>query len=246
MSNSQGLGGQVAVITGASGSIGRAITLRLAAEGVVTCLLARDPDRLQAVAQVAKAYGSRVEWYGVDLADAASITALKDKLAKSVDRINILVHCAGASALGSVEKASIEDLDWQYRVNVRGPYHLTQSLLPWILASRGQIVFINSLAGLLPPRQGTAQYAATKYALRAIADSLREEVNDKGVRVTSVYPGRTSSAMQAGVHAQEGRVYRPELLMQPDDVATVVMAALSLPRTAEMTDVSIRPMNKLS
>jgi len=97
-----------------------------------------------------------------------------------------------------------------------------------------------------PAVSALAQYAATKYALRAIADSLREEVNDKGVRVTSVYPGRTSSAMQAGVHAQEGRVYRPELLMQPDDVATVVMAALSLPRTAEMTDVSIRPMNKLS
>jgi NADP-dependent 3-hydroxy acid dehydrogenase YdfG len=159
--------------------------------------------------------------------------------------VDILVHCAGAISLGGVEKAPVEDLDRQYRVNVRGPFHLTQALLPWILSCQGQIVFVNSLAGLLRPREDMAQYAATKYALRAIADSLREEVNSKGVRVTSVYPGRTSSAMQAGVHEREGRAYQPERLMQPDDVATVVMTALSLPRTAEMTDVSIRPMNKL-
>jgi NADP-dependent 3-hydroxy acid dehydrogenase YdfG len=240
------LSGQVAVIAGASGGIGRAIALRLAAEGVATCLLARNSDRLQAVADEARSYGSQVVWYAVDLSDQASITALRDKLAESIDRVNILAHCAGAIALGNLAEASIDDLDLQFRVNVRGPYHLTQTLLPWLLASQGQIVFVNSLAGLLRPRQGMAQYAATKHALRAIADSLREELNDKGVRVTSVYPGRTSSAMQAGVHHHEGRAYRPEQLMQPDDVATVVMTALSLPRTAEMTDVSIRPMNKLA
>jgi short-subunit dehydrogenase len=88
------------------------------------------------------------------------------------------------------------------------------------------------------------QYAATKHALKAIADCLREEVNPKGVRVLTVYLGRTATAMQEAVHRQEGRVYRPETLLQPEDVATMVVQALMLPYTAEVTDISIRPMVK--
>jgi NADP-dependent 3-hydroxy acid dehydrogenase YdfG len=89
-----------------------------------------------------------------------------------------------------------------------------------------------------------SQYAATKHALKAIADSLREEVNAEGLRVLSVYPGRTASPMQAAVHEMEGRAYHPERLMQPEDVAAVVINALSLPRSAEVTDIYIRPLLK--
>jgi NADP-dependent 3-hydroxy acid dehydrogenase YdfG len=90
-----------------------------------------------------------------------------------------------------------------------------------------------------------SQYAATKHALKAIADSLRAEVNTYGVRVLSIYPGRTATPMQAAVYKMEGKTYEPEKLMQPKDVAEVVMDALSLPRTAEVTDIHIRPMNKI-
>jgi NADP-dependent 3-hydroxy acid dehydrogenase YdfG len=88
------------------------------------------------------------------------------------------------------------------------------------------------------------QYAATKHALRAVADSLRAEVNPAGVRVLSVFLGRTATPMQATVHQMEGRAYRPELLIQPQDVATLVLNTLSLPRTAEVTDIHLRPMIK--
>ena len=87
-------------------------------------------------------------------------------------------------------------------------------------------------------------YAATKYAFKALADSLREEVNAEGVRGLSVYLGRTASPMQAMIHAIEGKPYHPEYLLQPSDVAAVVLNALCLPCTAEMTDISIRPMRK--
>ena len=87
-------------------------------------------------------------------------------------------------------------------------------------------------------------YAASKYALKALADALRAEVNALGLRVLSVYPGRTASRMQAEVHAAEGRPYRPETLMQPEDVAASILAALALPRTAELTDLHIRPALK--
>ncbi len=104
--------------------------------------------------------------------------------------------------------------------------------------------FVNSTAG---PHAGAnaSQYASTKHALRAVADSLRDEVNAVGIRVLSLFLGRTASPMQASVHEMEHRKYRPELLMQPEDVAAVVINALTLPRTAEVTEVSMRPCMKL-
>jgi NADP-dependent 3-hydroxy acid dehydrogenase YdfG len=116
--------------------------------------------------------------------------------------------------------------------------------LPSLVAARGQIVFINSSVGQSVKRPEVAQYAATKHALRAIADSIREEVNPKGVRVLSLYLGRTATPMQEAVAREEGRNYNPESLLQPDDVAEVVVHTLTLPRTAEVTDISIRPMLK--
>ncbi len=108
-------------------------------------------------------------------------------------------------------------------------------------ARRGQIVFINSWAGF-NARAGAGQYAATKHALRAIADSLREEVNSEGLRVLSVFPGRTATPMQETMHAIEGKEYLPERLQQPEDVAAVVVNALLLPRTAEVTEIRMRPL----
>jgi NADP-dependent 3-hydroxy acid dehydrogenase YdfG len=106
---------------------------------------------------------------------------------------------------------------------------------------RGQIVFINSSVGLRA-RAGVGQYAATKHALKALADSLREEVNASGVRVISVYPGQTASPMQADLYEAAQKIYTPERLLQASDVAEVVVCALSLPRSAEVTDIALRPM----
>ena len=121
-------------------------------------------------------------------------------------------------------------------MNVRAPYLLTQSLLPLIIASHGQVVFVNSTAGL-HARKGAGQYAATKHALRGLADSLREDVNERGVRVLSVFLGRTASRMEAAVFEREGRPYTPGNLLQPEDVASVIVHALGPPRSAEVTDI---------
>ena len=116
--------------------------------------------------------------------------------------------------------------------------------MPFLIKGRGQIVVINSSTGLAVNRPEIAQYAATKHALRAIADSVRAEVNQKGIRVLSVYLGRTATPMQEALYRREARPYDPEKLLQPEDVATMVLAALALPPTAEVTDISIRPMIK--
>jgi short-subunit dehydrogenase len=120
---------------------------------------------------------------------------------------------------------------------------LTQVFLPTLSQRQGQIVFINSSVGLAAAA-GVSQYSATKHALKALADSFREELNVAGVRVLSVYLGRTATPMQARVCIEEGREYRPERLIQPSQVAESVVGALALGREAEVTDIRIRPTLK--
>jgi len=234
---------KIAVITGASSGIGKAIALGLAAKGMKTCLLGRKLETLEEVAVVARKTTPQVLCYRVDLTVDQDIRELADCIMRDLVYIDLLVHSAGVISLGRLESAPVEDFDWQYQTNVRAPYALTQALLPMLRSRRGQIVFINSSAGL-SAGANVGQYAATKHALKAIADSFRQEVNAEGLRVLSVYPGRTASPMQAAVFKMEGREYHPELLMQPEDVAAMVIKALSLPRSIEVTEINVRPLVK--
>ena len=234
--------GRVALVTGASSGIGRAIALALAGQGARICAVGRN---IAGLSETVAAAGplSKVTDFQIDLTSEQSFELLARHL-EDIGRLDMLIHCAGVICQGRMEDAPVEDLDLQYATNVRAPYVLTKRLLPLLIASRGQIVFINSSAGLNARRAEAGQYAATKHALRAIADSLREEVNPEGVRVVSVYLGRTATPMQETLFREEGKDYRPEMLLQPEDVAAVVVQTLMLPPTAEVTDISIRPMRK--
>jgi len=227
--------GQTAVITGASSGIGRAIAQELGLHGARLCLLGRNREKLQNLG----APGPPIV-YEVDLGRPGEIENFAADAFRKCGRVDVLVHSAGVVGLGAMENASVDELDSQMNINVRAPYLLTQALLPMLKSSRGQIVFINSTAGL-SAGAGSGQYAASKHALKAVADSLREEVNAAGVRVLNVFVGRTATPMQAKVHAAEGRPYAPEKLIQPQDVASVVCHLLSLPRTVEVTAVHMRP-----
>ncbi len=239
------LAGQVAVVTGASSGVGKAIALALAQQKADLCLVGRHSETLDAIARTALIGSSQVFCYQADLALESDIRYLATRIEKDCEGVDILIHSAGFIDIGRIETASVEDLDRQYRVNLRAPYVLTQALLPTLRSSKGQIVFINSSVGL-NARAGVGQYAATKHALKALADSLRDEVNTHGVRVLSVFLGRTATPMQEAVHKMEGKPYNPEYLLQSEDVAAVVVNALGLQRTAEVTDIHIRPFKKMA
>jgi NADP-dependent 3-hydroxy acid dehydrogenase YdfG len=230
------------VVTGASGGIGQAIALTLAAAGASVFAVARREAELRATAAVVEGPG-RITPYPADLSVEADISSIADRLRRCAPGIDVLVHSAGMYSRGPVETASVDDFDRQYVANVRAPYLLTQALLSTLRANRGQIVFINSTV-VFAPTPNVGQFAATQHALRAFADSLREEVNADGIRVASVYPGRTATPRQARIHALEGRAYDAERMLQPSDIAEVVLRILTLPRSAEVTDVRIRPMLK--
>ena len=234
--------GQICVVTGASSGIGREIAVELASAGASVCAVARHRSALEETANLCGGPGE-VEPYVADLVVDNQVKELGEAILAREGGVHILVHSAGTISRGDLETARIEDLDRQYAANVRAPYRLTQTLLPALCAAEGQIVFINSTAGLTA-RGNAGQFAATQHALKAIADSLREEINPRGVRVTSVYPGRTATPRQARMHAWESKPYFPERLMQPRDVASIVVESLALPRSAELTDVQLRPMLK--
>jgi NADP-dependent 3-hydroxy acid dehydrogenase YdfG len=234
---------QVAIVTGATGGIGQAVAARLLEKGAVVCLVGRTAESLETLVSSQKWPGERTRCYPVDLQDAGAVKRFAADCSSEFPHVHVLVHAAGTIALDSVRRGRVADFDRQLQVNVRAPYVITQALLPQILEGHGQIAFVNSSAGLQARREAS-QYAATKHALRALADSLREEVNEQGVRVLSVFLGRTASRMQEAVHLYEGRPYDPGKLLQPDDVASVIIGALELPRTAEVTDVSMRPLVK--
>ena len=234
---------QIAVVTGASSGIGAAIALGLGLQGASLCLVGRNGEALEAVAASARVAAPRVLTSQTDLTRDADIEQLTMTLQRTFGRVDMLVHSAGIISLGKLQDATIHEFDAQYQANVRAAYLLTQAMLPLLRILPGQIVFINSSVGLNSKAQ-VGQFAATQHALRAIADSLRQEVNPDGIRVLSVFPGRTATPRQAMLHRIEGKSYQPELLMQPGDVASVVVNALGLPRTAEVTDISIRPMIK--
>lgn len=234
---------QIAVVTGASSGIGKAIVMALAGQGAEVCLAARRQELLEEVANQVVGLGSRAHVCTMDLTKDDDVRALGEKVQRDFGRVDILVLCGGAISHGPLEKAPLADLDLMYRSNLRGHYAMVQALLPLVRKCAGQIVFINSSAGLRSPAS-TGQFSATQHALRSLADCLREEANADGIRVLSVYPGRTATSRIEELFKEEGRTYRPELLMQPEDVATMVTHALCLPRTAEVTDILIRPMQK--
>ena len=234
--------GKAVVITGASGGIGEAIAIQLAHQGARLLLSGRSAEKLDLVAKQARDLSPDVETFAADLAADDQVRALADRALAAFGGVDILIHSIGLFVGGSLASTSVEDLDRQYRINVHAPYLLTQALLPSLLSRQGQVVFINSGAGSSPARAGWVAYAASKHALRAVADGLREEVNKHGVRVLTVFPGRTATAMQEEVHRFEGRPYDPERFLQPDDVAAMVLSSLALPRTAEVTEVHVRPM----
>jgi NADP-dependent 3-hydroxy acid dehydrogenase YdfG len=226
-----------AVVTGASSGVGRAIALELAREGASVALVGRDQARLAAVAKEA---GRNATIFTAEFCDSASVELLGATLARQFQSLDVLVNNAGVIKLATFADAALEDFDTHFHCNVRAPLALTQALLPALKAARGTVAFINSTV-VDNLRAGVGYYAASKHALKAVADVLREEVNPDGVRVLSVFLGRTATPMQEALVRSEGRNYEPSRLIQPENVAELMLNALATPPTVELTNIHLRP-----
>lgn len=221
------------VITGAGSGIGAAFAGALQERGDRLVLLARTPQR---AAELAERFPG-AETVVVDLADPDAV----DRVAGLPDEVDSLWHVAGVAELAPVAELSAAELREQLDVNLVAPALLTRACLPALRRARGLVVFVNSAAGL-SAGPSWAAYAASKFGLRALADALRAEEMEHGVRVTTVFPSRTATPMQEKVHEQEGRTYDASRWIRPETVVSTMLHVLDLPPDATIPEVTVRPL----
>ena len=233
-----GLAGRVVLVTGASSGIGAAIAQALANAGAELILMGRNRRRLERVPELATR-SAPVRHITVDFEDPQDLDRVVRTLRATSTRLGAIIHAAGSYHRSRLTRAPPGLFARLLQVNVQAAIDLTVMLRP-ILNRQADVVFINSSV-VQRPTLNAAYYAATKHALRALADSLREEMNADGTRVTSIFPGRTATPMQADIVRGEHGAYHPERLIQPADIAASVCAVLNLPRTVEVTELFLRP-----
>ncbi len=223
------------LLTGAASGIGAAVADRLHERGDELLLLVRTEERAH---QLSPAFPN-AEIVIADLSDPAGLEkTLYDAVLPT--ELDSVLHIAGVVDLGPVADQAVEQVREQIDVNLIAPMVLTRVLLPALRARRGLVLVVNSSAGLSAGPNWSA-YAASKFGIRAFADSLRAEEAARGVRVTTVYPGRTATPMQAKVHEQEDAAYDAGRWIQPDTVAESILHVIDLPQDATVSDLTIRP-----
>jgi NADP-dependent 3-hydroxy acid dehydrogenase YdfG len=216
-----------ALVTGASRGIGSAIATALAPTHSVL-LAGRPSSQLEAVAERLGA-----TTLPLDLRDAAAIR----KATAALGELDVLVHNAGVSIPGHVGQSTADQWRTTFEVNVVGAVALTLALLPALRQAHGQVVFVNSGSGR-KVSPGMASYSASKFALRAFADSLRDD--EPALRVTTVYPGRVDTDMQRELVAFEGDEYDPSRFLRPETVAEVIANVVATPPDGHVHEVVIR------
>jgi len=233
------LQGQVAVITGAGGGIGHAISLKLAELGAYTVLCGRSRPPLEQTATEIVARGGHAVTVRCDVADIRSVEALAAQVKKNFHRLDVLVNNAGiAGAAGPLHELDPGEWDRIMNTNLRGVYYSIHSLAPiMIQGRRGHIINISSLAGKNPLPNGAA-YAASKWGLNGLSYSLAEELRTHNVRVSVVCPGSVHTEFSPHVGKNS------EKMLQASDVAHVVAMLVTQAPQSFVSEVLIRPTQK--
>ena len=240
------LSGKAVAITGASSGIGEATALALARAGASVALGARRKDRIDALAARIEDEGGTAVALAVDVTDEGQARAFVETAAERFGRLDSLVNNAGVMLLGPVEQADSEQWRTMIDVNVLGLLYCTSAALPIMRAQEsGDIVNVSSVAGRFA-RAGNAVYAATKFAVGAFSEGLRNEVTEGGIRVTLIEPGMVDTELQShnegevlqaiqGMREQTGEILRAQ------DIANGILYVISQPPHVSINELLIRP-----
>ncbi len=239
------LDGRVALVTGASSGIGEATALALAAEGASVAIAARRTDRLE-VLQGKLDNSIALE---LDVTDEAACRAAVARTQDELGGLDILINNAGVMLLGPIVDADTEDWRRMISTNVLGLMYMTHAALPRMIADgRGDIVNVSSVAGRVA-RLGSGAYNASKWAVNAFSESLRQEVTTKGVRISLVEPGAVATELTDHITHQDTKAtikgwidtMRP---LQSEDIARAVVYTVSQPPHVAVNEILIRPTDQ--
>ena len=246
------LNGKVAVITGASSGIGAAVASHLSSAGARVVLGARRTERMASVMEHLRRGNDHVEAVETDVRDQRSAHALIDHAATLHGGVDILVNNAGVMLHSPVRRNLSDQWRQMVETNLLGAMYTIAAVLPWFeKAGCGDIVNVSSIAGhKARPRAGP--YAATKFGLRALSESLRQELVDAGVRVIVVSPGVTDTELDSHITDEETLAVReaerrPDLdPLEADDVAEAILWTLTRPRRMSVNELVIRPSRQMN
>lgn len=244
------LKGTVALVTGASSGIGEAIAAALAACGATVALAARRLDQLDRVAEVIRADGGTAFVVQADISDPEGARRVVERSATELGRLDVLVNNAGVLLLGPIVDAPLDEWQRMVQLNLMAVLHVSHAALPHLLRAakdgpRGvaDLVNISSEAGRIVTRN-TGVYNATKFAVGAVSESLRQEVGGRSVRVSLIEPGyvATGHAMQSRpeILEQLSAGFDPGPPLQPESIADAVCYVVTRPRGVAINEMLVR------
>lgn len=221
------------LVTGASKGIGRATVLEAAKSGLDVIITARNQEELKSLEVEINQIGQKCYNFSADLNNLDEIEKLEKDVKNLNQKISLLVHSAGVAKIGSVKDMTIEDWQMNIRTNLTTPFILTQKILP-LMEAKGHIIFINSVAGKQSFPEWSS-YSASKFGLKAFADSLRSEVASDGIKVTTIYPASVDTPMQDSLPYD----WDKSKMLRSSDVARAVIHCYSQPENVQIKELDI-------
>jgi len=227
------MGAELALVTGASKGIGRSVAKNLAKVGLKIFATARNVSQLESLKKEIEDNSGTCRIFPAELTAENEINRLIKDILKEADKISLLIHCAGIAKTGTVEKMSFSEWQSTIDINLSSPFLLSQKCIPH-LAANAHIFFLNSVAGNQTFPEWSA-YCASKWGLRALADTLRQELVSQGVKVTSIFSSSVDTPMQDQLPYDWDR----RKMLYPDDVAKALLNCYQQPAHVQIKDIHL-------
>jgi NADP-dependent 3-hydroxy acid dehydrogenase YdfG len=242
---SNNIEGKVIVITGASSGLGEAAARLLSAQGARVVLGARRRDRIEALAEQLTESGGTAISAVVDVADRQQVKNLADTAVRTLGRIDVMINNAGLMPQALLERLQIDEWDRMIDVNIKGVLYGIAAALPFMQRQKsGHFINVSSVAGH-KVGVGAAVYAATKFAVRAVSEGLRQEVKPYNIRTTVISPGAVATELPDSVTDPEARArvsaFYAQAAIPADSFARAVAFAISQPDEVDINEILFRP-----
>ena len=241
----EGIKDKVVVVTGASSGLGEATARLLSAQGATVVLGARRADRLQLLAKDLEARGGKALALTTDVTRREQVKALVDSAVQTYGRIDVMINNAGLMPQAPLERLKVDEWDRMIDVNIKGVLYGIAAALPHMQRQKaGHFINVSSVAGhRVGP--GFAVYAATKYAVRALSEGLRQEVKPYNIRTTVISPGAVATELPDSVTDPDAskriRTFYEQVAVPADSFARAVAFAMSQPEDVDINEILYRP-----